>query len=399
MPITDSTRPPRVLFASNGHGEDAIACGVIDRIQRSGATVEIAGWPMVGRGDAYRSRAIAIAGTPNTLPSEGFGTLSARLFWGDVRAGWIRTHWRQIAAARALRGRFDLIVAVGDIVPVAAATLARTRCVLIGCAKSAYYGAGWGYSPFELTWLRRSCALTFPRDALTARQLEGAAVPQRFVGNPMMDDLAPSGDPFGISVSEVVVVCLPGSRSDAHANAKAMMALLPTARAIAPGRTVTHLFAVGDGFDRSSLGTVPARIDDDTSVMVVQGRSAFANALHRANVVLGAAGTANEQAIGLEKPLAVFPTEGPQGEAYVRMKMRFFGPAAVVAPRERSALADCLRALLSDNERRERMRRAGIERMGGPGASDAICDIILEMVGARAPAAPAPTDRLVRSDV
>ena len=151
---SDGRRTDRVLFVSNGHGEDAIACKVIDRVRRLAhrRAVELRAWPMVGRGDAYVRWSVPIVGVPNHLPSEGFATLDARLFARDLRAGWLATHWRQVQAARALRGRYALIVAVGDVVPIAAARLARTPCVFIGCAKSAYYGPGYGYTALERRW-------------------------------------------------------------------------------------------------------------------------------------------------------------------------------------------------------------------------------------------------------
>ncbi len=175
----------RVLFVSNGHGEDDIACKIIDRVRRltDQTSVELRAWPMVGRGDAYVRRSVPIVGAPNQLPSEGFSTLDPRLFARDLRAGWLRTHWRQVKAARALRGRYALIIAVGDVVPIAAARLARTPCVFIGCAKSEYYGPGYGYTALELRWLRRWCRLAFPRDQATATALERAGVPVTFAGS------------------------------------------------------------------------------------------------------------------------------------------------------------------------------------------------------------------------
>src|SRR3972149_5019873 len=64
---------------------------------------------------------------------------------------------------------------------------------------------------------------------------------------------------------------------------------------------------------------------------VVKGK--FADVLRRSQVVIGLAGTANEQAVGLGKPLITFPglIQGPQ---FVRMKMRLFDAAAIaVSPR------------------------------------------------------------------
>ena len=104
----------RVLFMSNGHGEDAIAGRLIDALEAHGLPREqMAGWAIVGHGAAYEARGIARIGPANLLPSEGFGTLGLRPFLRDLRAGWIGTHLAQARFARALRGQFRLLVAVG----------------------------------------------------------------------------------------------------------------------------------------------------------------------------------------------------------------------------------------------------------------------------------------------
>src|SRR3990167_5932873 len=66
----------RLLVVSNGNGEDDIACKVIDALRASGRGPKIEAWPMVGLGPAYAARGIPVVGVQNTLPSEGFGTLS-----------------------------------------------------------------------------------------------------------------------------------------------------------------------------------------------------------------------------------------------------------------------------------------------------------------------------------
>jgi uncharacterized protein (TIGR03492 family) len=401
----------RLLFASNGHGEDAIACQLLDRLRARIDPARVDAWPMVGDGAAYAERGVTIVGAPNRLPSDGFATLSLRLLARDLRAGWVRTHVRQLAAARAMRGRYDLIVAVGDVVPIAAAVLASAPFVFVGCAKSEYYGHGWGYTALERRWLARHCLAAFPRDALTARALADAGVRVRDVGNPMMDDLEGRGASFGLASGDLAIACLPGSRADAPRNARRLLALLPDAARL--GAPVTYLFAVGRDFDASMLagdgwtverehegdaaGAIELRLarDAGTRALVVRGRDAFADALRRATLVIGMAGTANEQAIGLGRPLVVLPAAGGQGEAFVRMKMRYFGDAAVRASAEPGALAETIVALLRDPARCARMAAAGRERMGAPGASDAISDEIiarLDSVSAREArrGAPAP---------
>src|SRR4030067_897644 len=89
---------------------------------------------------------------------------------------------------------------------------------------------------------------------------------------------------------------------------------------------------------------------------VVKGK--FADVLRRSQVVVGLAGTANEQAGGLGKPLITFPglIQGPQ---FVRMKMRLFDAAAIAVPPHPEVVARALVDLLRDPATPARMSRGG----------------------------------------
>ncbi len=385
------TAARRLLFLSNGHGEDSLAVKVLDRL-RGDPGLEIAAWPMVGEGAAYRVRGVAIVGAPNRLPGCGLSLITWRYFWNDLRAGWIRTHWRQYRAARRLSGRFDLALVVGDIVPIAAAWLARLPFFLVGCAKSSYYHSIHRYTALETRLLRRHCRRVFPRDRLTQVELERGGVRARYVGNPMMDDLTPSGVDFGLPADARVVVLLPGSRSDTLDNLRDLLEMAPAVARACGGRTC-FLVAAHDGLDCTPLtgrppdGWTPAprqpgddsrgiclRLLGKDNLPALLARGRFADAILRADVVVGVAGTANEQAVGLGRPLVTFPTRGYLGRTYVNMKAHYFGPAALTVERNAQAVAGAVQRILGDARLRETMVAAGRERMGEPGASQAIAD-------------------------
>ena len=119
------------------------------------------------------------------------------------------------------------------------------------------------------------------------------------------------------------------------------------------------------------------RLEHPAGMQVLVAKGRFPDVLRLSRVVVGMAGTANEQAIGLGIPLVTVPSSGVQGERYVRMKMEYFGGAAVLAAREPDAIAGAVAGLLADPARCARMATAGRERMGLPGGSDAIAQAIL----------------------
>lgn len=389
-----------ILFASNGHGEDVIAGRVLDRLAARRPQLAVEGWPMVGEGASYAARGIATVGARNLLPSAGFATLDPALMVRDLKAGWIGTYWRQAVAARAMRGRYRMIVAVGDIVPIGAGVLARTPFVFIGCAKSAYYGPRHGYTGLEKRLLRRHCVETYPRDPLTAAELERAGVACRYLGNPMMDGLEGTGDRLGIGEGETAIGLLAGTRADAETNMLDLIAAAGAApRHIPDPARLRFVFAARSEFDPQAFAStfgrdtrlagwrvapagaregVVMRLEHPAGMQVLVAKGRFPDVLRLSRVVVGMAGTANEQAIGLGIPLVTVPSSGVQGERYVRMKMEYFGEAAVLAPREPDAIAGAVASLLADPARCARMADAGRERMGLPGGSDAIAAAILE---------------------
>jgi len=392
-----------LLVLANGHGEDVIAGRIIDRLRDRGMShAAIHAWPMVGDGDTFRVRGVTTVGVPNRLPSAGFATLSARWMWQDLRAGWCGVHVAQILAARAMRRRFTHALVVGDVVPMAAAVLAGVPFVFVGCAKSAYYGRRYAYSRLEVRWLRAHALRVFPRDELTTRWLQRRGVEARYVGNPMMDDLDTAGHLPGVADGDLVLAALPGSRWDASANVTTLMAVADALARQVPAPHATHVCcavarapqdadvrAWALAARRGGWSPEPAGTDAVTSAAswawrhqrglrfcVVTDR--FGAILHRSRVVIGLAGTANEQAVGLGKPVVTFPTAGTQDDAYVRMKMRFFGASAVAVAGDPVVVARAVLDILNDPDRAATMAAAGRQRMGVPGASAAIAAAVLE---------------------
>jgi uncharacterized protein (TIGR03492 family) len=337
------------------------------------------------------------------LPSAGFGGIDYRLLLKDLRNGLIGNHWRQLRMTRRLRKRFDLILAVGDIVPLLAATLIGSPFAFIGCAKSAYSGSRSAYSWSERWMLRGKCLALYPRDELTARHLAAQGMAVRYLGNPMMDHLEGSGDLHDLPQGQLVIAMLPGSRDDAEDNALDLVriALDLTQQA---NRTYAFVMPVHASFDFGKLcslieselhGRIEIRQLGSSRVMIAPGpenrpttlliaTDMFGAALRRAAAVVGMAGTANEQAIGLGVPLIVVPGRQVQGEKYVRMKMKYFGPAAVLAPCRADRIGAALERILTEPQVRAEMIRAGQVRMGAPGASASIAADLFGLLGMNA---------------
>jgi uncharacterized protein (TIGR03492 family) len=368
----------RLLAVSNGHGEDDIAGKVLDALRSRRPDLDVTAWAMVGAGDSYTRRGIPLEGPQNRLPSEGFGTLTARGFWRDLQHGFVATHFRQFRHARGLRGRYDLLMGVGDIVPLAIASLSGIPMAFVACAKSAYYEGLDGHTPLERRIMRRHCLAVFPRDARTAEGFAARNVPCNYLGNPMMDGLGPTTEVWSLPTGAAAVLMLAGSRRDAEANLRLLLNALAEIEAIG-----LFPLAPSVALPPPPVGWTVAPASGAAQVWHHEGgasaqfaHGALGPMARAATVAVGLAGTANEQAIGLGLPLVTLPGEGNQGPAYVKMKMSYFGEAALAVPRSASAVAEAVTALLANPGRRAAMAAAGRARMGAPGASAAIAEAI-----------------------
>jgi hypothetical protein len=356
----------RVLFVSNGIGEDLIAGRIADELP-PGTTV--AAYPLVGRG-AYRSD-VPLLDPRRDLPSSGFSLRAGlRGLPADLAAGLIGLWWAQRRTLAAQRGRWDLAVAVGDPYCLWMAAHAARLAALVACADTVRN------RPFDWQARRalRRAARIFARDPETAAHLRALGLPGEAPGNVMMDLVTTTGESFGLPPEAPVVTLLPGSRRDAPANAARLMdaaalvaASMPDARfvlAIAP--------TVPPEAIRGRLAS--SRPDVLTA--------AFGDAIARATVVLGMAGTAHEQAAGLGRPVVAFPGGGAQfGPQFLATQHRVLGEALVPCRDAADAAAAVVR-LLRDPEERARRGAAGRARMGPPGGAARIAGAIVNLVRA-----------------
>jgi len=189
----------------------------------------------------------------------------------------------------------------------------------------------------------------------------------------MMDHVHTTGETFGLAGDTPVVTLLPGSRGDAPDNAGLLGQMVGAVAQDVPD--ARFLMAVAPGV---SLDLVRARVAATHAPMVFT--LLFADALHRAGVVVGLAGTANEQAAGLGKPVVAFPGSSAQfGPHFLRAQHRLLGEALVPATTWREAAAATVR-LLQDPQERRRRGEVGRQRIGPPGATQRIASGLLEML-------------------
>ncbi|HVH30576.1 MAG TPA: hypothetical protein VNA31_02770, partial [bacterium] len=259
----------------------------------------ITAFPLVGVGGAYRG--VELLEPRHTLPSGGFALRGAwRALMEDLRSGAVRRWLGQRATLRGQRGRHRVIVAIGDVYGLWMAATAGRPVVFIATAKSQYNEP---HRALERAQLRRMAQVIFTRDDLTAQTLRRAGLPARYVGNPLMDTIGGVETSLKTGPTQPTVAILPGSRDDADVN---LGPLLRVCAQVGARLRVHFVCALAPAIDlrrvRSAASATGWDIDGDElrrDGITVTLTRAFGDAIRAADVVVGLAGTANEQAAGL----------------------------------------------------------------------------------------------------
>lgn len=390
-----------VLFLSNGHGEDAINCQILQALKASSSDVDLAAMPIVGDGAAYARSGVPIIGPTSKMPSGGVFYMNPLFLLKDIGAGLIALTVQQLQAVRAHSRHCDLVVATGDIV---AAAIAHSTCrpyIIFLSAHSSYYEGrvNLGLILWKLLSSPR-CLAVFTRDALTAADLNQQGLKKaEFVGSPVMDNLNPTGKDLQLIPGVRTIALLAGSRLlEATDN---LVLLLQLVKEIAAVSTVPVQFraalvpslmpqlddsAVRSGCQvRSGKLIFPAikspGSHQNSAVEVLCYADAFADILQQSSLVIGMTGTAVEQAVGLGKPVITVPGNGPSFTyRFAEAQNRLLGNSVRVAG-TKSANSDILKEAalkvdrtLQDDRYLESCVKNGLERMGKPGGSSNIAN-------------------------
>jgi len=155
-----------------------------------------------------------------------------------------------------------------------------------------------------------------------------------------------------------VVTILPGSRDEAYENMTYLFWLFlgwkvpvsPVVGIVAKGNLSLDILiqqAVNFGWELVGEGVLKS----PKNGMVIELTSKFVDAVCASRVVVGLAGTANEQAVFLNRPVVCFPGFGPQStEKRFREQRALLGPRLHVVPvRHEGAIFEVLSPLVVDD--------------------------------------------------
>jgi uncharacterized protein (TIGR03492 family) len=380
----------RILLISNGHGEDLNGSLIGEALRSIDNNLIIDAFPLVGEGKSYLTKKISIVAPIQSMPSGGIFYLNPLNLIKDLSSGLVALTIKQIITINKLKNNYDLVMAIGDVVPLFFAYLIGKKFVSFLVANSSYYEGKLKLPFLTKIFLKSSrCQLIFAKDKFTADDLQTQGLTKTICeGYPIMDALKPTEKNLELSPEISMIALLPGSRlPEALHNLSLQLEVCKTLvkmsdqnwqfrGALVPNITDNDLKAIADNLGWYYNSGVFSTEIDGKNILVKVYNDAFANILLQCNLVLGMAGTAVEQAVGLGKPVIQNSGKGPQFTyRFAEAQMRLLGSSTITIEDdddktviyEKTALK--IIEVLEDKEFLAECINNGKQRIGESGAS------------------------------
>ncbi|MEO1387759.1 MAG: lipid-A-disaccharide synthase-related protein [Cyanobacteria bacterium J06634_6] len=400
----------RLLYISNGHGEDNHSSHIIRTLREIRPNLEIVALPIVGEGNAYRNIDVPIVGPTYTLPSGGFTYMNRLRLIDDIRAGLLTMTWKQYKAMKRYVNQVDFVAATGDTIGQAFAFLSGKPFVSFISPLSAMYEGRLNMDLILWQLLKSErCKAVATRDAYTAEDLRKQGLEKVvFGGIPSLDRLKPKGKDLQIAENDKMIALLPGSRTaEATRNFKLQMQLSLNAAQLNPSlkfraalvpsvMAEVEKIAKDEGWtyvqheateDRKSWValTKEAADSDSQAAEIICYSDAFSDIACRCRLVVGMAGLAVDQAMAIGKPIVQIAGEGPQFTyAFAEAQDRLLGISAktigteAATPEILKEAARCVVETVEDEAYLRACVENGQKRFGPFGASARIANLILK---------------------
>jgi uncharacterized protein (TIGR03492 family) len=390
----------QVLFISNGTGEDLNASLILQSLVKIAPQINIVAMALVGLGNAYQSLGIPLVGPRQILPSGGIFYTHFFNLVKDLVSGLVGLTLRQIQFLLNYRHNCDFCIAVGDIFPVTMAYLTNRPFVAFLVSTSSYY-EGKLRLPGLTQWCLRShrCLAVFTRDVFTAEDLQQQGMTKAvFAGYPILDVLSPIGNDLNLNPKIPTIALLPGSRfpealhnltlqlkvCEAISELEIVQFRVPLVSSIREEELET--IAKKQGWHYQSPG-IFSKIKQNQTIVVKCYWNAFADILQQCDLVLGMAGTAVEQAVGLGKPIVQLPGYGPQFTyGFAEAQKRLLGISVQTigkTPNNPTLFTDAahtIQTILKNPQYLEECLENGRQRVGQKGGSDSLANAIAQLL-------------------
>lgn len=380
----------KVLVLANGYAEEMMATLVMEKIRniltKNGTYdhYELLGGSLVSSGKWYRNADFSTFMNGGVTPSGGFPTRSWKGFFADLKAGAFWTPIRFMNKLKELsKDNTECIIAVGDFILMALAIPAIKKknipLVFVPTAKSDYIES---HFEIEKKYIKKYAQVVFPRDQLTADDLQMYGIDAKFEGNLIQDLL--DDNSVEIAVEDPMVALLPGSREEAYGNFEKLLQIVELTQTkvhwafVQAGSLNTEKFKnifIENNWVQNSENSWAK---NNQQIFCYQGKD-FDRIAKVCVSAISLAGTASEQIVGLGKPVLGILGTGPQStDGRMEDNKKLLGNAFIYEKDFPQGVVDTIEKLLKNPQEREKIGQMGLERMGKRGATKKIADYIVK---------------------
>ena len=369
-----------ISFLTNGYGEDRTGALIATELRQLAPEQSIVAIPMVSNGDAFQKQGFSTVWEGSFPPGQGFGSQEFRLFLKDIP--YARDYFRYLGFLARRRSEIDHAFVVGDVFLLIHAYFGLGRkSIFLALAKSDHMNP---HSGIEEWVIRKFASRVLTRDAYTAERLRAKGIDARFLGNPIMDGI---GEPGPEKPADPPIIgLLPGSREEADANFRRILTVIDgvpeQAQYLCALSPVLDIEKMAESVRNDGWTLASGRLLCKGDKTVVMGKDLFESVLHDSTVVIGMAGTANEQAAGMGRSVISFVGAGAQTTpARMIDQERLLGGSAAYISDFPAGVSREISWLLAHPEERQRRGEIGRQRMGPPGGAKKIAEFLYEEFG------------------
>lgn len=376
-----------ILFVSNCFGEDRAASFIAFELKKlSEESYNIFGASLISNALDYKNKDIEVIYSSEIPPSGGFPTKSFKGFFIDLFSGSFKSIFHFKKKLSEFNGQIDVLFVVGDVflLYISKSSLKPKKTIFLALAKSNYFMPHYWV---EKLYIKKNADFVLTRDEYTMQNLKRSGINAYFLGNPLVDGInKPDSYLLNIPGGVRIIGILPGSRKEATRNFEIILKIIEKLKNL----NILFLTALSDNLDYESFIDVLKKNEYSIQISsivsakkentIIIAKGLFTEIIHRAELIIGLAGTANEQAAAIGKPVISFVGSGVQSN-YRRMKEqeKLLGGAAKFVKKHEDVAKEII-YLLNNNKEILRRGKIGRERMGGSGASKNIAEFLIKEV-------------------
>ena len=304
---------------------------------------EVKALPLVGHGEAYLNAGLKVLGKTKSFSTGGMGYTSLRGRILELIQGQIIYLIKRIYLLFSISSKYDLLVVVGDVLPITVAWLTGLPVATYLVAYSSHYEG-----KLKLPWPCSICLSNdkffkiFTRDKLSADDLKKQIFGKvEFIGNPFMDPFITNHQSLPKHNKRLGI--LPGSRMpEVGDNLCLILRVIDYISNLKyEDYDISFDVALVSSLNDSLLKNIitpygwklcyrsnkdhPLKLMKNNSVVNIY-RNSFVKVVQSSNVLISMAGTATEQAVLLGKLVVQIEGKGPQFTAtFAEAQRRLLG--------------------------------------------------------------------------